>query len=83
MLNHCAHRREQMEDSLMKKLTEQKNFEETDGDAVLWTSIEGREKKKGGWERRRKAKRKDRRNEKRGKVWYKLRSAGLWTPISL
>lgn len=37
ILNHCAHRREQMEDSLMKKLIEQKNFEETDGDAVLWT----------------------------------------------
>lgn len=28
-----------MEDSLTKKLTKQKNFEETDGDVVLWTSV--------------------------------------------
>lgn len=28
-----------MEDSLTKKLTKQKNFEETGGDTVLWTSI--------------------------------------------
>lgn len=34
-LNHCAHRREQTEDSLTKKLTKQKNVEETHGDAVL------------------------------------------------
>lgn len=35
ILNHCAHRKEQMEDSLTKKLTKQKNFEETGGDTVL------------------------------------------------